>query len=255
MADLIGTAQQAAYEAGKKILEIAGSGVMNKVPTGNFPSTIADKSSCRIITGYLAKTGLPVLSEEGFHPDFGERKNWEYFWLVDPLDGTVEFIHQNGEFTINIALIRQNIPVAGVISVPCRSTLYYGSAETGVYKNEHGKLVRFPPLAQRNRLSDLLKKKPATVVVSRSHLTSETLEFIKKFPEVSVRPMGSSLKFMVLLENAADIYPRFGTTMEWDTAAAHAILNATNRGVYLPDLQSELTYNKPELKNPFFIAF
>jgi len=253
---LLKIAQDAALDAGKIIMEIYYSGSFESdLKPGEFPSTIADKRAHRIITEHLDKTNLPVLSEEGMNIDFKERRNWEYFWMIDPLDGTKEFIHKNGEFTINIALIKQNIPVAGVIYVPISDTLYHGSTETGIYKNEKGKRIQFPPLLKRNQFTDILQKKQTTITVSRSHPSPQTNDFIKKFKNVSIKSMGSSLKFMLLLENEADIYPRFGTTMEWDTAAAHAILNAANMGIYQSNLKSELVYNKPDLKNPFFIAF
>lgn len=255
-AHLLVTAQHAALEAGKKIMEIYHSGDFRSyLKPGGSPYTTADESAHKIITQHLNKTKLPVLSEEGRYIDFGERKNWEYFWMIDPLDGTKEFINKNGEFTINIALVKKNIPFAGVIYVPCSETLYYGSKETGVYKSEKGKLLQFLPLAKRNRLNDILQKKQTRVVVSRSHSSPETMDFLSRFQQVAIKSSGSSLKFMLLLENKADIYPRFGTTVEWDTVAAHAILNASNRGVYQVNLKSELVYNKPGLKNLFFIAF
>ena len=133
--------------------------------------------------------------------------------------------------------------------------MYSGSKETGVYKNEKGKLIKFPPLAERIEFKDLSQREHITAVASRSHISFETKAFINQFQNVTLKSLGSSLKFMLLLENRADIYPRLGSTMEWDTAAAHAILNASNRGVYQADLKSELRYNKPELANPFFIAF
>ena len=253
--DLLETAKYAALNAGKAIMEIYQSEEFETDVTKEFPVTRADKRAHAIINEHLSKTSLPVLSEEGINIDFLERKHWEYFWLVDPLDGTKEFINKNGEFTINIALIRLGYPTGGVIYVPCSDTLYSGSKETGVYKNEKGKLIMFPPLAERNQFKDLLQKKSLTVTTSRSHFSYETKAFIDQFKNVTIKALGSSLKFMLLLENLADIYPRLGSTMEWDTAAAHAILNASNRGVYQADLKSELMYNKPELKNPFFIAF
>lgn len=254
--DLLQTAELAAREAGKKIMEIYHSGNFQPyLKPGGSPITIADKSAHKIIMQHLNQTKLPVLSEEGTDIDFRERKNWEYFWMIDPLDGTKEFIQKNGQFTINIALVKKNVPLAGVIYSPCSDTLYYGSKETGVYKNKKGKLFQFLPVQKRNHLKDFLQKKQTRIIVSRSHPSPGTTHFLNRFKEAITIPLGSSLKFMWILENRADIYPRFGTTMEWDTVAAHAILNATNRGVYHIDLKSELVYNKPDLRNPFFIAF
>ena len=252
---LLETAKYAALDAGKAIMEIYRSEEFETDVTNEFPVTGADKRAHAIIIEHLFKTNLPVLSEEGINIDFHERKHWEYFWLVDPLDGTKEFINKNGEFTINIALVRLGAPVGGVIYAPCSDTLYTGSKETGVYKNEKGKLIIFPPLTERSQFKDLLQKKHLTVITSRSHMSFETSSFINQFENATLKSLGSSLKFMLLLENAADLYPRLGSTMEWDTAAAHAILNASNRGVYQTDLKSELRYNKPDLKNPFFVAY
>lgn len=253
---LLETGKQAALEAGDAIMEIYSSGDFStSVKNDNSPLTKADKTAHKIISGYLDKTNLPILSEEGIGITYSERRLWEYFWLIDPLDGTKEFINKNGEFTVNIALIQRNTPTAGIIYAPCMKTMYWGSNETGVYKNEKGKLIRFSPLQERKQFDDLQESEHLAVAVSRSHMSPETKIFIDRFKKVTLTSMGSSLKFMLLLENRADIYPRLGTTMEWDTAAAHAILNAFNRGVYHTDLKSELMYNKPDLKNPFFIAF
>ncbi len=252
---LLGIAEQAALEAGKTIMEVYRSGEFGiTMKTDESPVTNADRKAHAIITECLGKTNLPVLSEEGADIEFGKRKSWEYFWLIDPLDGTKEFISKNGEFTINIALIGGKTPAGGVIYVPCTDTLYTGSNETGVCKRVKGVLTRFPPLARRNRLEDLLQREHITMAVSRSHLSGVTKVFANQFKNVILLPAGSSLKFMMLLENQADIYPRLGTTMEWDTAAAHAILNASNRGLYQQDLDAELLYNKPDLRNPYFIA-
>lgn len=250
------TAEHAALEAGRKVMEIYQTGNFHAyLKAGGSPITLSDKSAQEVIMQHLSKTKLPVLSEEGTDIDFRERKNWEYFWMIDPLDGTKEFIQKNDRFTINIALIKENIPLAGVIYVPSANTLYYGSKDTGVFKSKKGALFQFPPLQKRNELKDFLQKKQPGIIISRSHPSPETAGFLHRFHHPVIIPMGSSLKFMWILENRADIYPRFGTTMEWDTAAAHAILNATNRGVYDIDLKSELVYNKPDLRNPSFIAF
>lgn len=253
---LLETAQNAAIEAGKAIMEVYNSGDFSiDIKQDKSPLTKADKNSHRIITEFLSKTNLPVLSEEGINIAYSERKTWEYFWLIDPLDGTKEFINKNGEFTVNIALVKRNTPIGGVIYAPCGDILYYGSKETGIHKTDRGKLIQYCPLAKRKQFNDLLQKEQLAVVVSRSHMSPETKIFIDQFKHPILKSMGSSLKFMLLLEDRADMYPRLGTTMEWDTAAAHAILNARNIGVYTTDLKSELIYNKPDLKNPGFIAF
>jgi len=253
---LLEMAKYAAVEAGKAIMEVYNSGEFSTdLKQGGFPLTIADKTAHRIIIDLLSKTKLAVLSEEGAIVDFSQRQFWEYFWLIDPLDGTKEFINKNGEFTVNVALIKQNRPIAGVIYVPCSDILYYGSKETGIYKTEKARLTQFSPLTERKKFHDLLQREHLIIVASRSHHSHKTKAFIGQFKNATLISLGSSLKFMLLLENRADIYPRLGATMEWDTAAAHAILNAANRGVYTTDMQSELIYNKPDLTNPFFIAF
>ena len=229
--------------------------VWDQRKTKRFPGDGSRQKRSKIITRHLENTQLPVLSEEAASIDFEERKNWEYFWLIDPLDGTKEFINRNGEFTINIALIRRDTPVGGVIYVPSPDILYTGSIGTGVHKNEKGVLTEFARLAERIQFSDLLQRKNIIVIASRSHMNLETNAFIDRFQNATLLSRGSSLKFMQLLENKADIYPRLGPTMEWDTAAAHAILNASNRGVYHADMKSEIRYNKPDLTNPPFIAF
>lgn len=249
-------AEKAASEAGQSIMEIYDSAEFaTEIKENATPITNADKSAHEIIAKSLNQTGLPILSEEGINLDFEERKLWDYFWLVDPLDGTKEFIHKNGEFTVNIALIKMNLPVAGVIFRPCPGSLYSGAEGYGVYKKECKEIIQFFPLKKRKTWTELQKKERIRLVASRSHPSAETQSFSAQFKKVEVTTAGSSLKFILLLENKADIYPRFGTTMEWDTAAAHAILNASNRGVYKTDLTSELTYNKPDLTNPSFIAF
>lgn len=248
--------QKAAIEAGKAIMEVYDSCEFStEIKNNKSPVTKADKNANNIITEYLKETHLPFLSEEGSEINFMERKNWEYFWLIDPLDGTKEFINKNGEFTVNIALVKRNKPIGGIIYRPSIGTLYTGSKETGIYKIENNKQTKIFPLTIRKTFDEFLEKDHIRIIASRSHPSPEIKSFTGKFKKVTLLTMGSSLKFMLLLENEADIYPRFGTTMEWDTAAAHAILNASNRGVYDTDLRSELIYNKPDLRNPFFIAF
>ncbi|KAA9035648.1 3'(2'),5'-bisphosphate nucleotidase CysQ [Ginsengibacter hankyongi] len=253
---LMQIAEKAAFEAGKAIMDVYGSSDFStELKNNKSPVTKADKNAHQLITEYLKETHLSVLSEEGSDTNFLERRSWEYFWLIDPLDGTKEFINKNGEFTVNIALLKQNKPLGGIIYRPSTGTLYTGSKETGVYKIKNGTQTQLSPLTKRTTFDELLKKDCVRIVASRSHPSPETKLFADKFKNVTLLTMGSALKFMLLLENEADIYPRYGTTMEWDTAAAHAILNASNRGVYQLDLRSELMYNKPDLRNPFFISF
>lgn len=253
---LLEKAKQAAIKAGEAIRNVYDSGDFDVTMKGDqSPLTRADKAAHAIISEELEKTGLPILSEEGSQIPYEERKTWEWFWLVDPLDGTKEFIKRNGEFTVNIALMHGEVPVAGVIYAPCPDVLYYGSKETGVFKIEKGKQIQLPFLEQKIELDQLRQKDQITVVASKSHMNEETTSFINDFRSVQLTSMGSSFKLMLLAEGAADIYPRLAPTMEWDTAAGHALLRSLNRGVYHTHLASELVYNKPELLNPSFIAF
>jgi len=181
---LLVVAKQTALEAGEKVMEIYRTGdFQTQIKSGGSPYTNADKMAHKVITKHLIKTKLPVLSEEGKDIDFSERENWEYFWMIDPLDGTKEFIKKNGQFTINIALIKKNIPVAGVIYVPSDGALYFGSKETGVYKNRKGKSFQFLPLEKRNDMNDLLQKKQIRIVVSGSHPSDETTHFLNRFQQ------------------------------------------------------------------------
>lgn len=253
--ELLKLAIAAALEAGKKILEVYKTGDFSvDMKTDNSPLTKADKVSHQIISQYLVSSQLPVLSEEGAAIPFEERSGWDYYWLVDPLDGTKEFIKRNGEFTVNIALMKGTSPVAGVVYAPCLETLYYGAKRHGAYKIKKGDQTALQS-ADHTSMEDLLQKENVTIVASRSHSNPETESFINRFKKHELQSMGSSLKFMLLADGAADIYPRLAPTMEWDTAAAHAVLNAVNRKVYQVDMEHELEYNKQELLNPSFIAF
>jgi 3'(2'), 5'-bisphosphate nucleotidase len=254
--NLLKVAETAALQAGKAILEVYTSADFGvEMKSDQSPLTLADKAAHTIIASHLMETGLPILSEEGSAITYSDRKDWEYFWLVDPLDGTKEFIKRTGEFTVNIALIHGNVPVAGVIYAPSIEVLYYGSEETGVYKIEKEQKSKLPPMTNKAVLEELQKKKKITVVASKSHLNEETQTFINQFQNADFSSLGSSLKLMLLAEGVADIYPRLAPTMEWDTAAGHAILRSLNRSVYQTDLKTELQYNKEDLLNPSFIAF
>ena len=212
---LLSIAEYAALEAGKAVMQIYRSGRLEvSLKPDASPLTRADRSAQSIIARHLAGTGLPILSEEAAGMDYQHRMKWGYFWLVDPLDGTKELIAGQNEFTVNIALMRSTAPVGGVIYVPARDILYTGSKTGGVWKKQGEDSFRIPPLATRSRMEDLRQKDNLTIVVSRSHLSGETIEFIKQFPDVSLVSMGSSLKFMAMVDQKADIYPRLGTTME-----------------------------------------
>lgn len=253
---LLELAKRAALQAGEAILEVYNSGDFGvEMKSDKSPLTLADKAAHNIIATQLEETGLPLLSEEGRNINYEERKSWNYFWLIDPLDGTKEFIKKTGEFTVNIALMHAHIPVAGVIYAPCIDILYFGSKEKGVYKREKGTEVQLLFIPKKRTIEELQHKDQITIVASKSHLNEETSDFINQFRNANLSSMGSSLKLMLLAEGVADIYPRLAPTMEWDTAAGDAILRSLNMGIYQKDLHTELLYNKEDLLNPSFIAF
>ena len=254
--NLLNVAQKAATEAGHAIMDVYRSGNLSgTLKEDQSPITRADHAAHTIIAGVLAPTGWPVLSEEGKDIGFHVRKDWYRLWLVDPLDGTKEFLQGRNEFTVNIALIIGGNPVAGVIYLPSEDILYSGSARTGVIRNDKGRVRPLAALPMRRHLEDLRGQSHLRIAVSRSHFTAETNHFLDGFPDHTLVQAGSSLKFAALVEGRADIYPRLGATMEWDTAAAHAILHWAGMGIYELDGRTELTYNKPNLVNPSFIAF
>ncbi len=262
MNKLIEIAIKASIEAGKAIMEMYDTDFDIKYKDDNSPLTTADNASHQIISTHLVSTGLPILSEEGKHLSYDARKDWKQFWLVDPLDGTKEFIKKNGEFTVNIALIDQGEPVAGVIYMPVTDVLYVGSTNGGAFKLAGTSAFKGSIEELRKKAINLPEIKTGnayTVVASRSHLSTETAEFIenlkKDHTNIQTVSKGSSLKLCLIAEGAADIYPRFAPTMEWDTGAGHAIVNAAGGRVVLAEDESiALTYNKENLLNPWFIA-
>jgi|ERR1017187_2117025 3'(2'), 5'-bisphosphate nucleotidase len=264
---------QAAIKAGEEIMPIYNSEILVELKEDNSPLTLADKKSNEIITEYLKETPYPILSEEGKSIPYNERKNWERFWLIDPLDGTKEFIKRNGEFTVNIALIENGIPIIGVIYVPVTDCLYFASKERGSFiVNDHNLDFEFDlqindpdksnemSIAKHSGIKLPLKnnKRPFTVVASRSHLTPETETFInnlkEKHGEVEMISSGSSLKLCLVAEGKADVYPRLAPTMEWDTAAGQAIAECAGKQVLDYNTKLPLTYNKENLLNPSFIV-
>jgi len=218
------------------------------------PLTTADTLSNDIICSFLEKYNLPILSEENKEIPYSIRKEWKYYWCVDPLDGTKEFLKRNGEFTINIALIHKDKPIMGIVYAPVLETLYFAQEGKGAYKD--GK-----PLPKDRSIHFPLK-----VVASKSHLNLETQKFIENLGEVELISKGSSLKFCLVAEGKADIYPRIAPTMEWDTAAADIIVRESGRGVYIYDEKfyldpktlkakgNRLKYNKENLVNPSFVV-
>jgi len=256
----------AAIQAGRSIMDVYSlKDFKIKIKSDNSPLTIADKISHDIITKSLKKSGIPILSEEGKNIPYDLRKNWEYFWMVDPLDGTKEFINRNGEFTVNIALINNTKPILGVIYVPVSKELFFASEGKGAFKVPDISGIKDLEsgldglLSTRGiKLPKKHKKKNFTVVGSRSHMNKETEEYISvlksEYGNVEIVSKGSSLKFCLVAEGVADIYPRFGPTMEWDTAAGHAIAHESGRIVLRHNSDAEMDYNKENLLNPWFIV-
>lgn len=263
MNQLLATAIKASLEAGKEILKVYNSNFSFENKEDNSPLTLADKNAHKTISKYLSKTSTPILSEEGKHASFEERKTWKTLWIVDPLDGTKEFIKRNDEFTVNIALVENGVPILGVIYIPVSATLFFGSKDLGAYKVDK---IYFN--TEENNIEEILEKstrlpihnndRPYTIAVSRSHLSYNTKEYIKdltiKYGDVITISRGSSLKFCVIAEGLADEYPRNAPTMEWDTAAGHAILNSVGYGIFHKNSNTQISYNKENLLNPFFVV-
>lgn len=260
---LLITAIHAALEAGSEIMKIYYSDYETRFKDDQSPLTTADLAAHEIISGRLNQTGLPVLSEEGKNIPYESRKCWEMWWLVDPLDGTKEFIKRNGEFTVNIALMSGNSPVAGVIYLPVKSLLYFAAPEIGSFRlMQEGALPHSVTLSQligraeRLPLAGLANN--IKILASRSHGNAETDDFINKLqlkhPGLSLQNAGSSYKFCLLAEGSATHYPRFGPTMEWDIAAGVAILQHAGGQIFTWPERDTPGFNKPELLNPWFVA-
>lgn len=250
LVSLLPIAITAAEKACVEILDVYNSGDFHAEAKGdNSPLTLADKKAHEIISKVLEETRLPILSEEGKTIPFTERKHWPYFWMVDPLDGTKEFLKRNDEFTVNIALIEKDTPVLGVVAVPVTGELYYASKNSGVFLKHRGLTKQLPVRKPADLLGEGLR-----VVASRSHMNYETQDFISKLNTPSLVSKGSSLKFMLLVDGKADVYPRYAPTMEWDTAAAHAIVTEAGLSVTQHGTEKPLTYNKENLLNPYFLV-
>ena len=247
-------------KAGKTILEYYDSSVMNvQLKRDDSPVTDADLASNEVITKALSKTGIPILSEESKMQDFHIRKNWKRYWLVDPLDGTKEFINRNGEFTINIALIEDNIPTMGAVSIPDKNKIYIGGKSLGYSKMFDDDQVKVLKMSQKRKIDDITRSVPLRVVISKSHQNSKLDVFLNKFNSIHLKKMGSSLKFMSIINQHADIYPRFSPCMEWDTAASDAILRSLGYQIRSIsdsfEVGNQLIYNKENLYNSAFIAY
>lgn len=246
-----------AKEAGIAILDVFNRDFSVDYKRDSSPLTEADEKAHNIIKKALLDCypEIPVLSEEGKMIHYSTRKNWDYLWLVDPLDGTKEFIKRNKDFTVNIALIKDSEPVLGVVYAPALDVMYFAKNGEGAFKmNGNSEVERLPVIINR------FPEENMTVVASKSHMSLETELFINdlknKTKALEIVNIGSSLKFCLVAEGSADIYPRLGPTMEWDTAAADAIVRSVGRSViqYENGKSKQLVYNKESLQNPWFIV-
>lgn len=256
---------KAAVNAGEEILKIYATDFEIDYKADESPLTLADKTAHNVIVDQLRQTGIPVLSEEGKHLPYATRKNWEQLWIVDPLDGTKEFIKRNGEFTVNIALVEKNQPKMGVIFCPTLKILYFADYSIGgafkIIFDEQKKIFDFTldELIEMSRKLPLNKiNETFTVVASRSHLTEETKAYVsnieKQVGQIQFVSRGSSLKLCMVAEGAAELYPRFAPTSEWDTAAGQAIVENAGGKVILTDEKAPMRYNKENILNPWFLV-
>ncbi len=262
MSDIKIKALNAAREAGKAILYIYYHGFEVSLKEDATPLTDADKASNTVINEALQDSDFPIISEENRQIAYADRKNWDACWIVDPLDGTKEFVKRNGEFTVNIALCENGNPIFGVIYVPVSRELYYGDVKEGkafktILDQDHS--LAGSLFEDKDRIYPVEKPGDTLRVVgSRSHMNQDTLDYIEsvkdKYKKVEIVSKGSSLKFCLVAEGKADVYPRFAPTMEWDTAAGQAICNAVGFTVTSKETNKPLTYNKLNLLNPYFIV-
>lgn len=243
-----------AWQAGRLVLETyeqSSFAVTTKIDHSVL--TKADMDSHTFIYNSLRKLypSIPVISEESVSEhDYAIRKDWEYFFLVDPLDGTKEFIQRNGEFTVNIALIKNDQPILGVVHAPAIAVSYYAEKNKGVFKIANDELIRLPSQSDANN--------SIRAVVSRSHHCIQTESYLNELQQrgkqVKVITSGSALKFGLIAEGVADIYPRFAPTMEWDTAAGHILIKEAGKQITIVNDNQPLRYNKLSLVNPGFIV-
>lgn len=259
-AEVLSLVFQAAKDAGEELRYRKGRALDVQSKADDSPVTIADENAHRIISSILKKSNIPILSEEGRDIPLKERQSWKRFWMVDPLDGTKEFIKGRNEYTINIALIEGKEPVFGLISVPEFGQVYCGESAGSSFRFRERDLSEDYCIARNKAtlLPDQSDDSEYRVLASRSHLSKQTEAYIeqirKEKGEITFVQAGSALKFCRLAEGRADIYPRFTPCMEWDTAAGHAILRGVGRDILKVDDQQPLEYNKRSLLSPFFIA-
>ena len=253
---------EAAIAGGEEIIKIYHSEDFQvEIKDDSSPLTIADKNANDKIMEFLIPTDIEIISEENKQLAYKDRKNWDTCWIVDPLDGTKEFIKKNGEFTVNIALIKNGLPVLGVIYVPATSVLYYADVEKGKgYKTIIKSTADFSAgIINSREIKPSIIGGKLKVVGSKSHMNDDTLQYIDSLKgtfnkEVEIVSMGSSLKFCLVAEGLADVYPRFAPTMEWDTAAGQAICNAVGLEVIDKVTNANMKYNRENLLNNYFLV-
>jgi 3'(2'), 5'-bisphosphate nucleotidase len=247
---LLEPVKRIAAQAGERILKIYDTAFEVNKKADDSPLTTADLASHEIIVaGLQALTpDIPILSEESAALPFSERSQWNLFWLVDPLDGTKEFVKRNGEFTVNIALIQNHEPILGVVQIPVTGLCYFATRDQGAFRQAPDRP------AQRIAISTLGEEAAVRVVGSRTHAGEKLQAFVARLGEHTFVPKGSSLKFCLVAEGKADIYPRLGPTSEWDTAAAQCVVEAAG-GQVLTVSGERLSYNtKDSLLNPYFLV-
>jgi len=247
--DIIQEVLDISKEAGAVIMEVYQTAFEVELKDDRSPVTLADKLANSLILERLIKIdpSIPILSEEGQTIPYAERKEWVRFWLIDPLDGTKDFIKKNGEFTVNIALVENQSPIFGVVYAPASDLLFWGSLENGAWKKEGHNPVQ--AMAVATQVDNTVQ-----IAVSRSHPSRKMNKFIAQFVKYKLEPLGSSLKICRVADGTAHLYPRLSPTMEWDTAAAHAVLKSAGGEMIRVGTHSSLRYNKQDLLNPEFIA-
>lgn len=258
---LLEIAIKAAIKASDRIMEIyLNENFEIQSKEDDSPLTKADLAANRIICELLEQTSIPILSEEGKHASYTERQTWDDLWIVDPIDGTKEFIKRNGEFTVNIALVKNQVPVLGVIVVPVTQEVYFATSELGSYKTSidqtQGQIIKTLEKAQKLPLQ--FSTKPFVVAASIYHQTPETIAYIDQLStehdDVVLISKGSSLKICMVAEGSANCYPRFAPTMEWDTAAGHAICLYAGKELIDIKTNKRMLYNREVLTNNWFLV-
>ncbi len=245
--------------------EKAAVEIMKVYKTDNFgvelksdesPLTKADLAAHHTVVKELEDTEIPILSEEGGKIAVETRQKWKRLWVIDPLDGTKEFIKKNGEFTVNIALVEDGVPILGVVYIPVQKSVYFGSHELGSFFTNRLDISSLERLLEVSQKLPIHQPEVYTVVGSRSHMNEETQDYIARLEQekgkINIVTKGSSLKLCMVAEGLANEYPRFGPTMEWDTAAGHAVALYSGAKVFRIDNNQELRYNKADLLNPYF---